>query len=96
MIVKDYRDLGDFTARTLKLDGYDGDAGPVTLKRGHWTVLTTVSIDWYQWANEFSAMNEDGEIVAGDFEKTVISSSQEALDDFLKYFPYTEWDYEDI
>lgn len=45
MIVKDYKDLGDLTARTLKLDDYDGDAGPVTLKRGPWTVLTTVSID---------------------------------------------------
>ena len=96
MIIKDYSNLGNYTARTLRLGDYDGDAGPVTIKRGPWTVLTTVSIDWYQWANEFSAMNEDGDIVAGDFEHMVIASDQAALDDFLKYFQYEEWDYDDI
>lgn len=96
MIIKDYSNSGNFTARTLRLGDYDGDAGPVTIKRGPWTVLTTVSINWYQWANEFSAMNEDGDIVAGDFENIVIASDQAALDDFLKYFQHVELDYGDI
>ena len=38
MIIKDYSNLGNYTARTLSLGDYAGDAGPVTLKRGPWTV----------------------------------------------------------
>lgn len=95
MIVKDYSDLGRFTARTISFNDFD-EAGPVTIKRGPWTFIAVILNDWYVWANEFAAMNDKGEIVAGDFEKTVIASSQEALDDFLKYFHVEEWDYDDI
>lgn len=95
MIVKDYSDLGNFSARTLLFNDNE-DAGPTIIKRGPWTLMTNVMYDWYVWANTFSAMDEDGDIVAGNFEETVIATSQAALDDFLKYFPYTEWDYADI
>lgn len=33
---------------------------------------------------------------ASGVNKAHIASDQAALDDFLKYFPYEEWDYDDI
>ncbi len=96
MIVIDYSKIENENggARTI-LNG-ECDDGMVEIKRGTWTLQAKVISDWYSWANYFVAISEDYGIVAGDFEETVIASSEAALDDFLKHFPYEEWDYADI
>ena len=97
MIVVDYSKVKHEygSARTILTNECD-EEGMVEIKRGSWTLKAEVVEDWYMWANEFVAISEDFGIVAGDFEKTVIASSHRSLDDFLKHFPYEEWDYQDI
>lgn len=98
MIVIDYSKIENENggARTLLFNECDIDRVIDEVKRGTWTLKAVTHYDWYSWVNQFVAISEDYGIVAGDFEETVIASSQEALDNFLKHFPYEEWDYADI
>ena len=60
-----------------------------------WTVTGEIHEDYYLWVNEFSATK--GKMwVKGDFEAEVTASSKKAYDEFVKEFPYYEWDYWDI
>lgn len=62
-----------------------------------WTIKGEIHYDYYEWINEFVAYNsKTNEIVAGNFEEEVMASSEEALESFLKVFPYKEWNYSDI
>lgn len=96
MIVIDYGSIENKCGRARTILNDECEEGFVEIKRGSWTLKAEVIDDWYSWANEFVAISETYGIVAGDFEKTVIASSQRSLDDFLKHFPYEEWDYADI
>jgi hypothetical protein len=88
MIIKDYSDAD--SARTLTTDAiYNNNTD--------WIVEATIQSDYYEWINDFVAYNKKtGAIVAGNFESTVIATSEYDLDDFLRLFPYEEWDYDDI
>lgn len=71
--------------------------GPECLGRhGRWTVRGEVHEDYSSWINEFHAVRNDGEWVAGDCERVVYASSKEAYYDFVRHFPATYWNYWDI
>lgn len=62
-----------------------------------WHITGDIHEDYYEWVNEFRAVHT-GKMwhVYGDFEGLIKASSPEALEDFLKHHPFTEWDYYDI
>lgn len=47
------------------------------------------------WVNEFEAFKGNMKVY-GDFEKCVYATSQKAYEEFIKSFPFVEWDYKDI
>jgi hypothetical protein len=60
-----------------------------------WTITGIIHEDYYYWVNDFSATK--GKMwVKGNFEVEVTASSKKAYDEFVKEFPYSEWDYWDI
>lgn len=77
-------------ARTLNPDnlGYHEDSG--------WTIEGHVWEDYYEWINEFVATHPVYGKIEGDFEKEVTAESEEALNHFLSFHNYEEWDYWDI
>ena len=91
MITVDYSTMMfDSQARTLQPE----DLGS-HIKSG-WTIEGHIWEDWYEWVNEFKATHIIYGTIEGDFEKSVTCENQEALDHFLKYHPFYEWDYYDI
>lgn len=77
-------------ARTL----HPGDLG--FHENSGWTIEGDICKDYYTWVNEFVATHSDLGTVKGDFETEVTAESRAALDHFLLYHPYNEWDYYDI
>jgi len=78
-----------WSARTLS----PGDIG--THDDG-WTIEGVVCEDYYEWVNDFTATHPVYGKIEGNFEHEVTAESQLALDHFLKYHMYVEWDYADI
>ncbi len=50
----------------------------------------------FGWVNDFYATHEDFGYVEGNFESEVRATSKKAYEDFIKHYPYLEWDYGDI
>jgi hypothetical protein len=94
-----------YDARTLYLhyvsDDESDDENPYksystkTHENG-WTISGEIHYDWVTWVNEFSAKHPVFGRVYGDFEKEVISDSEEGYNDFINNFPIDIWDYQDI
>jgi hypothetical protein len=61
-----------------------------------WTITGDLVQEWVCFVNNFSAVNQNGDWVRGDFGTVVWASSEEAFDDFVAAHPFHEWDYEDI
>jgi hypothetical protein len=61
-----------------------------------WTVKAVIHEDYYYWINDFKANHPKFGRVWGNFEDIVYADSEDGYNEFLKEFPYTEWDYWDI
>lgn len=60
-----------------------------------WIIEGEIQEDYYEWVNDFTA--KKGKMwVKGNFEVEVTASSESAYKEFIKEFPYEEWDYYDI
>lgn len=61
-----------------------------------WEVSGEVQEDYYEWVNDFTAVNRKLGIVCGNFEVEVYATSEAAFKDFWdNHEPYA-WDYMDI
>lgn len=64
---------------------------------GKFDIIAYVHEDWFEWINFFIAIYDDGkQFVIGDFENTIVASSKETLEHFLKHVNVESWDYGDI
>lgn len=61
-----------------------------------WTIIGNVHEDYLEWINEFVAFHPEYHIVAGNFEKIILYTSEEGLTHFMENHPPQEWDYHDI
>ena len=65
-------------------------------EKSGWTIEGEVIEDYTIWVNDFVATHSEWGTVKGNFEQEVNAESREALDHFVQYHPYVEWDYYDI
>ncbi len=87
----------DYTNKTFGSQARSLDQGNLGFNEtSGWTIEGLILEDYYLWVSDFKATHPKYGIVEGDFENEVRADSQEALDHFLKYHPYYEWDYHDI
>jgi len=97
---KDFRSGGG--ALTLDEDEVNGDRiGDFVYVKKHddgWVIVGEIHEDYFTWVNDFVAYNikQYGWWVAGDFEKEVVASCEEAFNDFYEKHKPEEWDYGDI
>lgn len=61
-----------------------------------WTITGEIHEDYYEWVNDFTAVNPSYGAVWGDFEGKVYATSQEAFDHFYSHHTPEAWDYGDI
>lgn len=58
-----------------------------------WHIVGQVCEDYFTWVEKFTAYKFDGaKVLAGDYNKVIYASSEEAYNDFVKHFPPQEFD----
>ena len=74
-------------------------ATPGTYTRTHqdgWVITGVLKEDYYEWVNDFSAFHPELGWVVGNFEDSVIASSEAAFVNFYENHTPNAWDYYDI
>jgi hypothetical protein len=61
-----------------------------------WTVTGEIQEDYYEWVNDFVATHPKYGKVEGNFESSVVATSEVAYQHFIKFHPPNDWDYWDI
>lgn len=65
-----------------------------------WTVYPEISTDWYSWVSRFEANKKDMWIIADmdikEMKGKLYASSKQALDDFMKSYKFSIFDFGDI